>query len=218
MPRGRGNFAEAQMNFALESTKSLRFSPLVAANWSDLEELFGARGACGGCWCMTWRLRHAEFQKNKGASNKRAFQAIVASGEATGVLAYSAGKTVGWCAIAPRDIYVRLESSRILRPVDVQPVWAVSCFYVARGHRRSGLSVALLEAAVEYARRRGAKIVEGYPHDLREHLPGAFVWTGIFSTFRKVGFEEVARRSPTRPIVRKELRSLDGPRRRRSNG
>ena len=194
----------------LESGASLQFRPLTTRNWADLEELFGPRGACGGCWCMTWRLSHAAFQKNKGARNKQAFHGIVASEEPTGVLAYSAGKPVGWCAVAPREAYVRLENSRVLKPVDDQPVWSVSCFYVARPYRRTGLTQALLEAAVEYARQRGAKIVEGYPQDLQKDLPSAFVWTGLLPTFRKVGFKEVVRRSPTRPIMRKELHAQEG--------
>jgi GNAT superfamily N-acetyltransferase len=154
---------------------------------------------------MAWRLSHAAFQRNKGARNKRALHRIVASGEPTGVLAYSAGTPVGWCSVAPRELYVRLENSRVLKAVDDQPVWSVSCFYVARPYRRAGLSQALLEAAVEYARYRGAKIVEGYPQDLQKDLPSAFVWTGLLPIFRKVGFKEVVRRSPTRPIMRKEL-------------
>lgn len=192
-----------------EQDASLQFRPLTTRNWADLEELFGPRGACGGCWCMAWRLNHGEFQRNKGAANKHAFRRIVLSGEPTGVLAYSGGNPVGWCAVAPRETYVRLEKSRVLKPVDAKPVWSVSCFYVARLHRRAGLSVALLRAAVEYARQHGATIVEAYPQDLQKDLPSAFVWTGLFPTFRKVGFKEVARRSPTRPIMRKELHAQE---------
>lgn len=119
------------------------------------------------------------------------------------MLAYFAGKAVGWCAIAPREAYVRLANSRVLKPVDDQPVWSVSCFYVEHSYRRTGLTLGLLLAAVEYARQRGAKIVEGYPQDLQKDLPSPFVWTGLLATFRKAGFKEVARRSPTRPIMRK---------------
>src|SRR5581483_3848651 len=124
-----------------------------------------------------------------------------------GVLAYSAEKPVGWYAIAPREMYIRLENSRVLKPVDDQPVWSASCFYVARSRRHAGLTHALLKDAVEYACERGARIVEGYPQDLHKNLPSAFVWTGLLPTFRKAGFSEVVRRSPTRPIMRKELNS-----------
>jgi GNAT superfamily N-acetyltransferase len=151
---------------------------------------------------MAWRLKHAVFVKRQGASAKRAFRRIVASGAPTGVLAYVGKEPVGWCAVAPRTVYLRLEGSRVLRPLDDQPVWSVTCFFVARPYRRSGLTSQLLGAAVEYARKRGAKIVEGYPQDLRKDLPDAFVWTGLVSAFQKAGFKEVARRSPTRPVMR----------------
>jgi GNAT superfamily N-acetyltransferase len=159
---------------------------------------------------MAWRLSHAAFQRNKGARNKQALHGIVASKEPAGMLAYSAAKPVGWCAIAPPEAYVRLENSRVLKPVDDRTVWSVSCFFVSRPYRRTGFTQALLEAAVEYARQRGAKIVEGYPQDVQKDLPGAFVWTGVLATYRRAGFKEVVRRSPTRPIVRKDLHAQEG--------
>jgi GNAT superfamily N-acetyltransferase len=184
------------------SRHDLTFRPLTRATWPDLEALFGQRGACGGCWCMSWRLKRADFERQKGTGNKRALRNLAASGAPVGVLAYRDGQPVGWCAVAPRSVYVRLEGSRVLKAVDDQPVWAVTCFFIARAHRRSGLSSQLLGAAVEYARKQGAKIVEGYPQDLHKDLPDAFVWTGLVPSFRKAGFKEVARRSPTRPVMR----------------
>jgi GNAT superfamily N-acetyltransferase len=91
--------------------------------------------------------------------------------------------------------------------VDEQPVWSVVCFFVARAYRRKGVTVALLKAAVEYARQRGAGIVEGYPVEPKEDkAPDPFVYTGLASAFRQAGFEEVLRRSETRPIMRKLIR------------
>ena len=184
--------------------------PLTSERWSDLEDLFGARGACGGCWCMYWRLESADFQAGKGTGNRRAFRRIVNSGPPPGVIAYREDEPVGWCAVAPREVYPRLARSRILKPVDEARVWSVTCFFVARAERGRGLSVALLEAAVEHARRQGARIVEGYPVEPGARQADPFVWTGIASAYRAAGFVEVARRSPTRPIMR---RSVD-PRRR----
>ncbi|MBI3872473.1 MAG: GNAT family N-acetyltransferase [candidate division Zixibacteria bacterium] len=178
------------------------FHPLTAERWSDLEELFGIRGACGGCWCMTWRLARSQFVRQSGDGNKRAFKRIVAKGEPTGILAYSGDRPVGWCALAPRQVYTRLARSRVLKPVDAEPVWSITCFFIEKSHRRQGLSARLLEAAVRFAKTQGAKIVEGYPYDQVAKLPDPFVWTGLASAFRKAGFVEVARRSSTRPIMR----------------
>ncbi|MFQ5778845.1 MAG: GNAT family N-acetyltransferase, partial [Terriglobia bacterium] len=174
--------------------------------WRDLEMLFGERGACGGCWCMYWRLRRSRFEKQKGKGNKRALKRIVRSGEVPGLLAYVGREPIGWCALAPRASYPVLANSRILQPVDDKPVWSVSCFFVARLFRRRGVAVRLLRAAVGYARRRSANIVEGYPVEPKQGaMPDAFVWTGLASAFRRAGFVEVARRSPTRPIMRRVL-------------
>ena len=181
----------------------LVFHPLTPDRWADLEQLFGKRGACGGCWCMWWRLTHAEFEQNKGAKNKRALKRLVTRGIVPGLLAYCEGEPVGWCALAPRAEYTRLGSSRILKPVDDQPVWSVVCFFVAKECRRHRVSLALLKAALKYARGQGAKIVEGYPVEPKQgKTADAFAYTGLAQTFRSAGFNEVARRSPTRPIMR----------------
>ncbi|MDR3764661.1 MAG: GNAT family N-acetyltransferase [Acidobacteriota bacterium] len=179
------------------------WKPLTPATWSDFEALFGARGACGGCWCMTWRLAPKEFKANGNAGNKAAMRALVNAGEEPGVLLYREGRAVAWCAVAPREKYVRLENSRVLAPLDGKPVWSVSCFFVDRAWRGQGLTVEVLNAAVEFARGKGAKIVEGYPQEVKKKLPPPFVWTGILPTFVASQFEEAGRRSPHRPIMRK---------------
>ena len=183
--------------------RDLEFHPVTANRWRDIERLFGERGACGGCWCMWWRVPRSRFVQQKGAGNRRAFKRLVEAGETPGLLAYCDGEPVGWCALAPREAYPRLERSRILKPVDAEPVWSVTCFFVARPFRRRGVTVALLKAAVAYAKAHGARIVEGYPVEPKgTRMPDPFVYTGLASAFRKTGFVEVLRRSQTRPIMR----------------
>jgi GNAT superfamily N-acetyltransferase len=181
----------------------LTIRPATPSRWPDLERLFGERGACGGCWCMAWRLRHRDWVAGKGAGNKRAMQQIVTSGGRPGIIGYVDREPVAWCAVAPREQYTHLERSRVLKPVDDQPVWSVSCLFVLKPYRRQGLSVLMLQGAVEFARKAGATILEGYPVvPTMKPTPDAFVWTGVPSSFLEAGFHEVARRSPTRPIMR----------------
>jgi GNAT superfamily N-acetyltransferase len=181
----------------------LRFYPATPSRWPHVERLFGERGACGGCWCMVWRLRNKEWTAGKGSKNRRAFKKLVTDGAKPGVLAYQGRDPIGWCAIAPREVYGTLSRSRVLKPVDDAVVWSVSCLFVLKPFRRQGLSVALLSAAVDHAASRGAKIVEGYPiQPTMEKTPDAFVWLGIPSAYRRAGFKEVLRRSRTRPIMR----------------
>jgi GNAT superfamily N-acetyltransferase len=187
--------------------KRLTFLPLTLDRWTDLETLFGANGACGGCWCMAWRLPRAQWQQQKGEKNRRALKRIVSLGRAPGLLAYSSGAPVGWCCIGPREDFPALARSRVLAPVDDEPVWSIVCFFIARPFRGQGVSVELLKAAAEYAREQGARIVEGYPLEPGRILPAPFVWTGLASAFRKAGFREVLRRSPKRPIMRRVFRT-----------
>ena len=192
----------------LRTSKSkYQYHALTSDRWSDLEQLFGERGACGGCWCMWWRLKRSTFNEQKGEKNKSAFKSVVDSGEAPGILAYSEGVPVGWCAIAPRETYAALERSRVLKRLDDKPVWSIVCLFIARPYRRKGVSVELLKAASEFARKRGGKIVEGYPIEpLKGEMPDAFAWTGLASAFLKAGFVECERRSETRPIMRRTVR------------
>jgi GNAT superfamily N-acetyltransferase len=197
------------------SKKKYEFWALTPDRWSDLERLFGERGACGGCWCMWWRLKRSIFNEQKGEKNKVAFKGLVDSGDPPGILAYANGTAIGWCAVAPRETYPALERSRVLKRIDDRPVWSIVCLFIARPYRRKGVSVELVNAAADYVRKCGGKIVEGYPVEPRkDEMPDAFAWTGFASAFRKAGFVERERRSETRPIMRRSVRQTD-PRRQR---
>jgi GNAT superfamily N-acetyltransferase len=191
---------------------TLQCYPLSAERWSDLEDLFGERGECGGCWCTYWRIARAEFEEKKGAGNKRLLKRLVKSGTFTGLLAYDNGESVGWCSVGPREDFPTLGRSRILARVDQQPVWSVVCFFVRKDHRNQGFTVELLKATVDYAKRKRVAIVEGYPVEpTRGTIPAPFAYTGLPSAFRQAGFVEVARRSPTRPIMRYYVKGLPAP-------
>lgn len=188
----------------------LTFHPATADRWDDVQALFGERGACGGCWCMAWRLPKKEWLAGKAdhaVSNRRGLKTLVESDTPPGVLAYVGDEPVGWCAIAPRQAYVALQRSRVLQPVDDKPVWSISCLFITRAWRRRGISAKLIDAAAKFAISRGARIVEGYPVEpYSDKIPDAFAWTGIPASFERAKFKEVARRSKTRPIMRRAIR------------
>jgi GNAT superfamily N-acetyltransferase len=181
----------------------LEFHPVTKKRWPDFEALFGAKGACGGCWCMLWRLTRKEFEQQKGEANRQAMQTVVASGEIPGLLAYYKKQPVAWCSVAPRENFPALERSRVLKKIDDEPVWSISCFFIHKDFRKQGLSVRILKAAVDYVENQGGKIVEGYPVEPKKgKTADVFAWTGLASFFNKTGFVECARRSETRPIMR----------------
>ncbi len=181
----------------------IRYKPLTPSRWDDLVALFGERGACGGCWCMWMRLPRAKFEAQKGSGNRRAMRRIVAAGRVPGILAYLDGQPVGWCSVGPREDYSALARSRILKPVDDTPVWSIVCFFVAREARRTGVTVGLLAEAVRHVKRKGGRVVEGYPVEPKSgSTPDTFAWHGLASAFNRAGFTECLRRSATRPIMR----------------
>jgi GNAT superfamily N-acetyltransferase len=177
--------------------------PLNKARWKDFEDLFGERGACGGCWCMAWRLKAKDFDIQKGIGNKKAMKKIVNNNEVPGIIGYLDNKPVGWCSVSPREKFIRLEESKVLAPVDQEPVWSITCFFIEKPFRRQGLSSELLRGVVSFCRKKNVKILEAYPAEpYNENIPAAFAWTGIPSTFEKFGFKVIKRRSPKRPIMR----------------
>ncbi len=180
--------------------------PVTPDRWGDLERLFGPNGANSGCWCMWNRQTNQEFEQHHGADNHAALAEIVTAGPPPGLLAYDGDEPVGWVSVGPREAYGRLQRSPVTRPVDDTPVWTINCFVVGRRHRGRGVAQRLLEAAVEYAAGQGAQAVEGCPVDpATERIDSGSAWKGLASMFEEAGFVEIARRSETRPLMRKVL-------------
>ena len=181
----------------------LVYEPVTPERWQDLEALFGPRGGIGGCWCMWWRIKRKEFESQQGDGNHQAMRSIIESGKVPGILAYKDGVPIAWCSVAPREDFPVLDRSPVLKRVDGKPVWSIVCFFIAKGYRHQGLSTKVLRAAVDYAVRNGARIVEGYPIEpKKDSAPDIYAFTGMLSTFQKAGFVEIVRRSESRPIMR----------------
>lgn len=181
----------------------LKIRPLTSELWPALEDLFGEKGACNGCWCMYWRIG-AAYRRQGSANNKAAFRRIVTQGPAPGLLAFDGDVAVGWCQLTPRAALPKLDTEWRLKRIDALPVWSLSCFYVRIGYRRQGVTSALIAAALIAARRAGARILEAYPLDA-DQTPSAS-GTGFASTFARAGFKIVARHVPPRPIMRRDLK------------
>ena len=184
--------------------------PVTPDRLDDLADLFGSNATTRGCWCMWFRAPRSEVHAGWSGGNRVAFEAMAAGADPPpGLLAYRDGAPLGWCAIAPRSHYPAAigPRTRILRgrdPAEDDRVWLVSCFFVRVGHRRTGLTRALLEAAVDLADRYGATAVEGFPLAGDGSATGdRFV--GTESLFTACGFTVVAHPTPSRVVVRRAL-------------
>ena len=177
--------------------------PVTKARWADLVELFD-RPIVRTCFCMFYRKVGAGT--GVGLENQRQMKALVDQGTMPGLIGYEDGTPVAWVSLAPREDYQKLSRSPIMKPVDERPVWSIVCFFVVREARGRGVSRRMLQAAVDYARSRGARLLEAYPVDADGRRDPDSMFFGAKSMYDRAGFREVARRKPTRPVVRRGLR------------
>ena len=199
-------------DMTLSGAAGISIHPLTPERWPNLEDLFGPeRGANSGCWCMWPRLAASSYKAMTKAERKAAFEAVVKEGPAPGLLAYRDGKAIGWCAVGARAGLARFDNAKPSRPIDDSAragliVYAIACFFIRPGHRRSGLMTHLAAAAIDFARQNGAAMIEVCPIDADRPLIWGDGFVGVSSVFAPLGFREIARRSPRRPLMRLDLR------------
>jgi GNAT superfamily N-acetyltransferase len=220
MPRAPGHARAAARARAPAAKRALpagvSIRPLTPGDWPTVEQLFGPKGACGGCWCMWWRLpTHGRaWREAVGEPNRRALRALIRAGQVHAVLAVHGEEAVAWCTFGPRESFPFLVKSRALARPAAAGRWSVVCFYLPPAWRRRGLGRALLEAATARAFALGAAEVEGFPVVPRKPgatIPAAFAWTGLPAQFEAAGFVRLKRAAGARPIYVRRA-----PRRRRS--
>jgi GNAT superfamily N-acetyltransferase len=188
--------------------------PANEASWDDIRAVFGTRGTPSSCQCQWFKIPHKDWRSVPVEELAERLRTQThcgdpGAGTTSGLVAYLDGEPAGWCAVEPRTAYVRLLTMRVPwtgRDEDRADhgVWAVTCFVTRTGFRRRGVSRALARAAVEHARERGARAVEGYAMITQ---PGQVVqwgelYVGSRSVFEAAGFAEVSRPTPRRVVMR----------------
>lgn len=205
-------------------TDGLRIVPANEASWEDLQAVFGARGSAAECQCQRFKLAPKEsfgsFPVEERALRLRT-QTNCGDADATttsGLVAYRDGVPVGWCAVEPRTAYTGL--LRVFRtPWEGRhedktddSIWAVTCVFARVGYRRQGISHALANAAVDFARRGGARALEAYPMLVQpgEKTTWGEMLVGSRSIYAAAGMTEVSRPSLRRAVMRIDFTSPTG--------
>lgn len=189
----------------------LAVRPLTPERWADVEAIFEAKGCsiARGCWCMFYR-RSGQPDVPKGMTranaNRIALKELVETDKPPGLIGYRGKTPVGWVSLGPREDYAKLQRSQVMKPVDDQKVWSIICFVVPTEFRNQGVAHELLRAAIVYAKKQGARLLEAYPVDKSARGRDDSMWFGSKSMYDAAGFEEVARRKPHRPVVRRRVR------------
>ncbi len=198
-------------------TPELTIVPANEASWEDLQAVLGTRGDPSRCQCQRYKMQHRESWASVGAE-ELAFRFRTQTdcghrkaGETSGLVAYLDGEPVGWCAVEPRTAYPRLLlktrvpwEGRAEDKTD-DSVWAVTCFVTRTGFRRRGVSRALARAAVDFARERGARALEGYPMVTQPREKVTLLselHVGSRGIFADAGFAEVGRPTIRRVVMR----------------
>jgi GNAT superfamily N-acetyltransferase len=177
----------------------LTFKPVTKAGWADFEALFESKGAPSYCWCMAWRTTPEEARHHSGAERKPMMKARVDAGTTVGLLGYLDGEPVAWVSIAPRDTYRALGGPAAAAG---ETIWSLVCMYVHRRVRGDGYGLELIEAARDYARKRGGTVLEAYPVD--PDSP-SYRFMGFVPAFERLGFTAVGTAGSRRHVMRLAL-------------
>jgi ribosomal protein S18 acetylase RimI-like enzyme len=195
------------------TSESVSIRPLTEEAWEPLTALFREGGDPRWCYCQFWRMRSKDFAAMNVPQLRERLHDQARSDQPPGLVAFDGDRAVGWVSLAPRTDYERIVRSKVIPKIDDRPVWSIVCFAVSSTARGRGVARALLDAAVAYARGRGAVAVEAYPLDLDPGVKVAAdsVYTGTLSMFERAGFRVVADRasdpssSKRRVVARLEL-------------
>ena len=186
--------------------------PATAARFDDLATMLGPKKPTSSvCWCLSHRVDAKTNRELVGPARGEYVRTLAARPVAPGVLGYENDQVVGWAAVAPRAELPFARSTKIPH-VDQLPVWSVWCIRVRPGHRGKGVSHALLDGAVAFARANGAPAVEGYPVDnAGQKVDLTMAYVGTRAVFEGVGFTKAADTTSVsggfpRVLMRLELR------------
>lgn len=192
----------------------LRIVPADLAGWDDIQTVFGTRGSAWLCQCQRYKLGRGEafskFPVEERARRLRLQTGEPGSPSTSGLVAYLGDAPVGWCAVEPRTAYFGLRRNFRVpwegrnEDKDDGGVWAVTCFVTRAGFRRRGITYELAQAAMDFARGRGARALEGYP--MIVHPGQDITWdelhVGARQVFEEAGFVAVSHPTPRRVVMR----------------
>ncbi|MDT0157586.1 GNAT family N-acetyltransferase [Microbacterium sp. ARD32] len=182
------------------------------SRWDDVQHALSGGGDGRSCQCIWPVVSNKDWNATTVEDRRDMLHAEIAAGPPPGLIAYVDGEAAGWIRIGPRSAQTRIVRTRAIvaatdEPLDDASVWAVTCFVIRRDHRGTGLSAALLRAAVDCADEAGARLIEAYPVDTSQgtHRPND-LFHGALSTFLAQGFRQTAQLTRGRVLVVRELR------------
>jgi GNAT superfamily N-acetyltransferase len=195
-----------------------RVVPANEASWEDVQRVVGrARCHSGLCYCQRFKIGWHDWHATADEARAHRLREQTdcgnpGSGQTNGLLAYAIETEIepaGWCCVEPRTAfpYLPRPSTALKKRGEDKndgSIWAVTCFITRTEFRHCGVSRALAAAAVDFARERGARALEGYPMitEPGKEITWGELHVGGRGAFVAAGFREVARPSLRRVVMR----------------
>ncbi|MFI8828538.1 GNAT family N-acetyltransferase [Streptomyces sp. NPDC053431] len=183
-----------------------------ASVFEDVRAVIGPKSPTASvCFCLSYRIGSKLNKSLVGPARGEYVAELCRPDPPPGVLAYDGDEPAGWAAVAPRA-ETSFARNRKIPHVDDLPVWSLWCIRVRPGHRKQGISHALIAGAVDFARAHGAPAVEAYPLDNGDaKVDLTMAYAGLRKNFERAGFVHAADTTSVlaghpRILMRRDLR------------
>jgi GNAT superfamily N-acetyltransferase len=196
------------------AAEQLTIVPANEATWEDLAAIFGTADYPSRCHCQRFKVVGWIWRDSTQDERTAMLRSQTSCGKpnatsTSGLVAYVDHQPAGWVAVEPRTAYPKLRTSRVpwsgrFEDKGDDRIWAVTCFVVRKGYRGRGLTYALAEATIEFARQRGARALEAYPMitEPGKEVTWGEVHVGTRQVFEDAGFQQVSRPTLRRAVMR----------------
>jgi GNAT superfamily N-acetyltransferase len=167
--------------------------PLTPDTWHLFEELAGHKGLFGSCWCVHFHC-HPDPPEREAMGNQAFKKKLVEDGVAHAALVLEDGRAVAWAeygtvAELPNIHHRKQWEAETEQPPDHR----ITCLFVEKGHRRTGLAEVAVKGALALIADAGGGRVESYPHDLppEKKTSSSWLYNATRTMYERIGFTYV---------------------------
>lgn len=178
---------------------------LTEATWPAFARLVERHnGVWGGCWCMGFHAKSDEF----GGDHRVQKEQRVREGTTHSALVFDGEECVGWCQFGSPEELPRIKFAKVYRAgADAPPDWRITCFFVDKAYRHTGVAATALHGAIGEIARLGGGTVESSPEDVAgRKVSNAFLFNATVSMFEQEGFARTRRLGKNNWLVTKVVR------------
>lgn len=169
-------------------------------------------GVWGGCYCSYFH--DSTEQTVKDDYDRATFkERLVNEGVAHAALVFEGDDAIAWCQYGSPAELPGIYHRRQYDAAETRPApWRITCFFVDRDHRRSGVAREALEGALGLIASAGGGEVVSFPNELApgKRTSSSFLHNGTRAMFEKAGFTFERHIGTSKTVMRKTVLPLVG--------